>query len=513
MDKKRVPSDSEWAGLSDEQATFGSQSPFASSASTPFLPAADPGVAEMNPHMMPVDAPPMYTSKAPSAPVSNPQGQQTHLPFAPPEQQQQHASQVHTPYHHYPSALPQQPQQQPYQQTHNQRSPQVYPSSGPINYGATHNQRPNNNGYYPLPGAPVDEFTDTERAALARKPIRRKKKKSSCCSCCCITLLLIVVLCWYIKGLLVFPGGHCSEPGEYLSRSETRTLPALSNLTYKVEVAEEIYGSVVVKESESWEISDIRIHIVLKATSYKLLKEIEQYLDFDQTHMQAKSMVRINEKVDKDTKKRLLRDNCVKTEIKVEYPRAISGTKRLHVAVVSGDVAVRMHPSRVSTIFEELELEVANGEAHVENAVVSASTQLKVINGHIYGSLRTAGVVEMAIANGPIDLAIDTTRLSKGWNADENFSLKGNTLNGPITVNLAEPIYGSFFLKTGVGKPAINLATGSTARINYTSQKWNELQGEIARGGSGGSYSHVLSKISLETVNGGIRLNIQDQKK
>ncbi|CAO3567873.1 unnamed protein product [Mortierella alpina] len=451
----------------------------------------------------------MYTSKAPSAP----QGQQTHLPFAPPEHQQQPSLQVHAPYHPYPSVPPQQPHQQPYQQTHNQRNPQVYPSSGPTHYGATP-QRPNNNGYYPLPGEPVDDFTDAERAALVRKPIRRKKKKSSCCSCCCITLLLIVVLCWYIKGLLVFSGGNCSEPGEYLSRSETRALPASSNLTYKVQVAEEIYGSVLVKESESWEIPDIRVHIVLKATSYELLQEVEQYLDFDPTHTEAKSMVQINEKINKSTKKRLLRDNCVKTEIKVEYPRALSGTKRLHVAVVSGDAAVRMHPNRVNTIFEELELEVVNGEAHVENAVVSASTQLKVLNGNIYGSLRTAGVVEMAIANGPIDLAIDTTRLSEGWNADENFSLKGNTLNGPITVSLAEPVYGNFVLKTSVGRPAINLSAGSTANIKYTSQKWNELQGEIVRGGSRGSYNRALSsKISLETVNGGIKLNIQDKKK
>ncbi|KAF9959787.1 hypothetical protein BGZ70_008754 [Mortierella alpina] len=429
----------------------------------------------------------MYTSKAPSAP----QGQQTHLPFVPPEHQQQPALQIHTPYHPYPSVPPQQPQQQPYPQTHNQRNPQVYPSSGPISYGATNNQRPNNNGFYPIPGEPVDDFTDAERAALARK-----------------------LLCWYIKGLLVFSGGHCSEPGEYLSRSETRTLPAFSNLTYKVQVAEEIYGSVLAKESESWEISDIRVHIVLKATSYQLLQEIEQYLDFDQTHMEAKSMVRISDNIDKSTKKRLLRDNCVKTEIKVEYPRAISGTKRLHVEMVSGDAAVRMHPNRVNTIFEELELEVVNGEAHVENAVVSARTQLKVINGHIYGSLRTAGAVEVAIANGPIDLAIDTTRLSEGWNADENFSLKGNTLNGPITVSLAEPVYGNFVLKTSVGRPAINLSAGSAASIKYTSQRWNELQGEIIRGGSRGSYSRDLSsKISLETVNGGIRLNIQDKKK
>ncbi|KAF9953171.1 hypothetical protein BGZ72_005622 [Mortierella alpina] len=490
MDKKRVPLESEWAGPSDEQATFGSQSPFASSASAPLLPAANPDAAEMDPRMNPVDAPPMYTSKAPSVPAPNLQGQQTHLPFAPPEHQQQPVSQVPTPYHPYPSALPPQTQQQPYQQAYNQRNPQVYPSSGPVNYGATNNQRPNTSGYYPLPGESVDNFTDAERAALARK-----------------------LLCWYIKGLFVFSGGHCSEPGEYLSRSETRTLPAFSNLTYKVEVAEEIYGSVLVKESENWEISDVRIHILLKATSYELLQEIEQYLDFDQTQMQAKSMVRINENIDKGTKKRLLRDNCVKTEIKVEYPRAISGTKRLHIEVVSGDVAVRMHPNRVNTVFEELELAVANGEAHVENTVVSTNTRLKVINGHIYGSLRTAGIVEMAIANGPIDLAIDTTRLKDDWNADENFSLKGNTLNGPITVSLSEPVYGNFVLKTGVGKPAINLSENSTARINYTSQKWNELQGEITRGGSGGSNSHVLTKISLETMNGGIRLNIQDKKK
>lgn len=193
---------------------------------------------------------------------------------------------------------------------------------------------------------------------------------------------------------------------------------------------------MLVRESERWDVSDIRIRIVLKASSYELLQVIEQNLDFDQTKMQAKSMVRVNERIDKGTKKRLLRDNCVKTEIEVEYPRAVSGTKRLHVEVVSGDVALRMHPNRVDTIFEELELGVANGEAHVENAVVSANTQLKVINGHIYGSLRTAGIVEMAIANGPIDLAIDTTPLREGWDADENFSLKGNTLNGPITVNL-----------------------------------------------------------------------------
>ncbi|KAF9568838.1 hypothetical protein EC968_002859 [Mortierella alpina] len=418
-----------------------------------------------------MDAPPVYTSKAPSAPASNPQGQLSHLPFAPPEHQQQPVPQGHLPYHPYPSALPQQPHQQPYQQTHHQRNPQVYPSSGPIDYGATHNQRPYNNGYYPLPGEPVNN-PET-----------------------------------------VFSGGHCSEPGEYLLRSEMQTLPAHSNLTYKVEVAEEIYGSVLVKESESWEVSDIRVYIVLKATSHELLQEIEPHLDIDRMHLQAKSIIRINEKIDKGTKKRLLREHCAKTEIKVEYPRTLSGTKRLHVEMVSGDVAVRMHPKRVNTLFEELELGVANGEAHVENAVVSASTQLKVINGHIYGSLRTAGVVEMAIANGPIDIAIDTTPLSKGWDADENFSLKGNTLNGPITVNLAQPVYGDFVLKTGVGRPAINLSPDSTARINYTSQRWNELQGEVIRGGGGGSQSHNSSKISLETVNGGIRLNIQDKKK
>ncbi|KAG0199975.1 hypothetical protein BGX28_006823 [Mortierella sp. GBA30] len=273
-----------------------------------------------------------------------------------------------------------------------------------------------------------------------------------------------------------------------------------------------IFTNVQVKESETWDNQQISIRVIMKATSPKLLEAMEQTIDFDEKQMLAKSTVQIKKSFDKEMKKRLLRDNCAHADIQIEYPRVKSGAtvKALRIEVMNGEVALKMHPNRIETIFEKVILELANGDMNIQNLAVSRSTELKVINGYIHGSLKTAGDVRAATVNGPINLAIDTTPLGEGWNAEENFDLRLNALNGPIDVSLAKPFYGAFTLKTGMGKLAIALAESIPARINYTTQKWNELTGTVSKIGQNDNRS--LSRIEIESLNGGSKLDIQDKK-
>ncbi|KAF8984325.1 hypothetical protein BGZ46_008304 [Entomortierella lignicola] len=531
FDKKKLPPQADWAS---EQETFGSQSPYASTASVPYASEPLPPTAPTGPsapYPVPADAPPMYTEDPiikPSAPLSprHPQGFPTSsTPYLPQQQPQpqQHQYQQPPPSQYQPPIPPPQvnhayhppqgppPSQQPQYQQHmpvpQHNQPQQYHPSA-INYGATANP---NTRYYPAPRGPPNDSCSSDEERPIRRRHKKKKKTSSCCSCCCLTIIFIVLMCWYFGGSIEFSDGSCYISDDSASRTSSQTLSASQDLALKFEIIDGLSGNINVKESESWSDQDVRIRTVMRASTSELLRELEQ--SFTNNKESARVWVHIKDSNDKETKKRLTRQGCARADVEIIYPRARPGTGKLDLSSINGEINVQLNNHTTAgakglASFEELQISLKNGDVNLDKTIVSNKLSAEVVNGHVSGTISTAGNVYSRIINGYIDLSIDTTLRRDDWDVN-NFKVSMSTVNGRIAVKLVKRFLGHFTLSSAIGKPNLRLPSSSTDVIKYISRTGYEVKGWISENNEEPKTS---SQLDLKTVNGNILVEVETEK-
>ncbi|KAI1320818.1 hypothetical protein EDD11_009775 [Mortierella claussenii] len=560
MDTKKSLLQTDWASSADEQQLFGCQSPYASSASAASYPPRDnsndqdavvsvvprgqPTATPGMPFQIPVDAPPMYTedpfpktteSSTPRHPQVQPsQPLQQQQPYQQPCQQPsaQYVPQDHAPYHTPPPPTPTAPlpRQQQQQQHPQYQQPLLAPQQqqvyyqptvgGPANYGTTANPATAPVASYPqnYPG-PQNRRHKREGASVNEEAKGEGEQYSD--------------------------GVYCWVPENSQSRSDTQVFAALPDLAFKFKTLDGITGNVLVKESESFSEANIRVNILMRASSTELLDQLEQTLIQDNVRRTAYSTVHIKDRNDKETKKKLMRRNCARADVQIVYPRGHPALGKLDIVVANGELILNMNQDKtlwgvghgllqdkldnatmtavaagsfnqVKTSFEELRLVLTNGEINVDGLVVASKTQLGVVNGRIFGNLQSAGKVAAEIINGNVDFTIDSS-LSPAlnsqypnWNAD-NLQININAVNARIDVNLVQRFLGYFSLSNTIGQSAIEVLNNERNRdqIEYTTKRGYEVKGWISERGQ--EPDIATSRMTMTTVNGNIRVNVNTQ--
>ncbi|KAG0022427.1 hypothetical protein BGZ80_000266 [Entomortierella chlamydospora] len=325
----------------------------------------------------------------------------------------------------------------------------------------------------------------------------------------------------------VIGGGSCfisddSEPVEF-----NQLIPASQDLALKFQALDGITGNILVKESESNTDTNIRIHTLMRASSSKLLDQLEQSLFLD-SKTSARVSVHINDRNDKETKRRLTHENCARADVEIIYPRGRPGTGKLHLSAVNGQFNIMMgnftsitsssssgsssssSSAGALTIFEELRMGLMNGEVNLGGVTVSTKLLVEVTNGHILGHINSAGTVVAQIINGPVDLAIDSEPKRNDWDAN-NLHVTINTVNGRIGLNLLRRFLGHFAMSTTLGNPAtIRHLNPTTDNIKYISRSSSATKGWISKDSEEPGTS---SRLDLGTVNGNILVEVDTFKK
>ncbi|KAF9431499.1 hypothetical protein BGZ76_000231 [Entomortierella beljakovae] len=510
-DKKK----SDWATLSDEQNTFGNQSPFANTSSAPYhdinqpiIPSA-PGAsgapsAPGAPFAIPDDAPPMYTKDAPlDSPIQNevysPRGMptpsprnpqqnsqpqlepvnqlapQSSIPQSPQPQNQQHQYQPPTQPPPPQSGPPAVPVQLP---SHN---PQQYPQQyypAPVNYGAAPN-----NGYYPVPRH-HDSSSDSDHDDA--RPLRRR---------------------------IVFgdEGCHITEDSEWFKTVE-RVVPS-NDLSLKFEALDSLTGNIVVKEADTLDEKDIQIRTLFRASSREILSRLQQSKSVNGDGS-VRVWAHINDKIDRDEKKRLMKKGCALAEVQIVYPRDQSVSGKLQLSVANGGIYVMSRPPptkldsnmnvakgnsthRANTVtFEELKIGLSNGPVTLEYVVILNKLSVSVANGYILGSIDTPGKVSTEIINGSIDLVIDTSSKNYGWDPNK-LQVNAGSVNGRIYVSLNR-FLGYFSLSSAIGSKNL-IKTTTRDVVRYTADTGYSKQGWISEDGQ---EPINMSQMNLTSVNG-----------
>ncbi|KAG0307915.1 hypothetical protein BGZ98_009481 [Dissophora globulifera] len=521
----------DWASPSDEQLTFGSQSPYASSGSVhpvaPYDLGAGSDAAGLSPTapsapeeslLIPADAPPMYT-KDPSLPTQELPTPQQRAPQAPQQQRpvpvSQPVQQARSPHQALPQELqqgqPYSPQQQYYPQSHQpllqqQQHPTYHPGVGvPVNYGATPSLPYEGNV---VPRGPDAGFSNPASDPQRLGQRRRKKKSCSSCSCCCWTLLFFILACWFLKSQIHIGGRTCwVDPDTANTRKDFKQISPSSDLALKLDVLDGISGNVVVKESESWSDLYVRVNVVMQATSSELLRGLELSLVGEAPKVNAK--VHISDTYDSETKKRLMREHCARADVEIVYPRALPGTGKLQVSVVNGGVTMNIG-RRYGTpaTFDEVQVSLTNGDVNFDNLIVEKLFEANVGNGHAMGLIRTRGKVVVIVMNGPVHMELDSEHVKDDWKVGgKDLDIDITSVNGRVNLELYRRFVGHFDVTNGNGQKTINLASDSkNDTIVYTARSAKQLKGWISADGTEPQGS--LPRLNLVTVNGPISLDV-----
>lgn len=195
----------------------------------------------------------------------------------------------------------------------------------------------------------------------------------------------------------------------------------------------------MIREAADWNTPyNVMLYRTWRTSSAKLSDAITDSISLDERNLTIDMRLELNFNSTEE-KKQALRGNCARVDVEIVYPREKPGTGRLKVQVTDGDIQVVFDkvPSISPPTFETLVLKTTNGEIQLKNVQVIGNTKLSAANGHVYGSLRTAGAVEARLLNGPIDLAISTGILPgvEKWNPEE-LDVDLETLNGPVILEI-----------------------------------------------------------------------------
>ncbi|KAF9324022.1 hypothetical protein BG006_000923 [Podila minutissima] len=498
MDKKALLAQDGW-DPSIEQQTFGDQHPYASA--TPPGPGPNFGPTYPAPYVpqqsfpyIPEDAPPMYSAKNPaknaSAPPSRNPQEHTSSPsrnpqeYIPPPSSPREQEDTYYPQGYQP--VPQQettPSAPPSQHHYN-----THQSTPPANYGATIS------GPHSAPVAP-------------RRRRLKKPKKSSCCyRCCCALLLIIIVTSWYLKDFAYLIDESCNLSDNAESDTSYMFFPVDKTLDLHYAIRDGIVGNIVVRESTDWDDypQQVVVYRTWRASSPQLSDAMRDFVSLDEVNFKVIAGMHLVFDSTEE-KKKALKNNCVRVDVEIVYPIGLPGTGRLNVETTNGDIHVKFDKilKDQPPTFDTLILAATFGEIQLENVLVISNTTLTSANGHIHGSLRTAGAVEARMLNGPIDLAIHTNIIpgQKEWNP-RKLDVKLDTLNGPVTLEVPPSFQGHFKIEAVVGRASIT----APVSIQYKKNTSNQVSGWVSSDGK--EPPSILPRMLLSSVNGNVKAKI-----
>ncbi|KAF9586758.1 hypothetical protein BGW38_000009 [Lunasporangiospora selenospora] len=386
----------------------------------------------------------------------------------------------------------------------------------PVNYGSTSlNAGPyggrgssGDNGPYRQPDLPSWKVhgRGTSDSGGEDRSWRHRvvKKKSGYCSRCCVLFLAVLLYLWYLFGQLDFDQeSECVLDDNVHPVVENKTLPLTYGLNLIANFEDGIKGIVNVRQQESLDVDRIEIRLKVRVSTTKLASYIRGSFEVDPSGPTVNYRVRIHND-DKKERERMMKGRCAHAEVVVIYPKMTPhGVGSLTLNSAGCDFTV----GKVSGIFDNLSMHCTNGKLSVDSTSVRNRTTFDVTNGQISGMLETSGEVKANINNGQVDLGIDTTPRESGWNAN-NFDVQIESVNGAISLRLAQPFYGHFSLASRAGAAKVTVPE-QRDYVQYTYKKWNAATGWISSVGSQHEPTKPLPRIQQVNVNGAIEMTIK----
>lgn len=167
----------------------------------------------------------------------------------------------------------------------------------------------------------------------------------------------------------------------------------------------------------------------------------------------AKIFVHLGTTDPKETK-RLLNDNCFRTDVEILYPRSSSSsssdsTGRLEVQVVYGEIALdfgKPLTRKPAAIFESLGIVTMKGDVALKNVGVLERTRIRTERGCVKGSLLTPSSVDVSTKSGNIDLKVYSTALERDGSQYPTFlDVMLASKSGDINLKLVSILRQHFF--------------------------------------------------------------------
>ncbi|KAF9311605.1 hypothetical protein BG003_007196 [Podila horticola] len=282
-------------------------------------------------------------------------------------------------------------------------------------------------------------------------------------------------------------------------RSSTSAFPSSKDLNFILHVQEGVYGNILVKESDDWAQRNITVLISSGSRLPNLLDTIAHDVRVNALARTAEIFVHLGTKDPKD-KKKLLDNNCFRTNIEIRYPRSSSsssstGAGRLEAQVANGEIAMDFgNPlSRKPAVFESLGLATTNGDVSLRNVGVLQRTRIRTDRGSVKGSLLSPGAVDVSTCDGSIKLTVHSTALEGGCGQQRQCSLDlmMASKRGQVDLKLSPFFNGHFDLTSASSKPIIEAPNW----VYYTTNQTTKIAGWISDNGWEPPY--ILPRIDL----------------
>ncbi|KAF9427565.1 hypothetical protein BGZ94_004653 [Podila epigama] len=345
---------------------------------------------------------------------------------------------------------------------HGPQSP-IHPAEQPTQYGAI-TRRSTNEEQDPL----LPSRSSPPSITSSRKRAKRPKRLSCSKKYIFLLLLLVIYLAWWM----------------------------CKNVTA---------GNVIVKESDDWKDDTLKIHYIWQASNARLFDAIYNALD-SQT-VDAKRTITFDfflKAGSTEEKKRLLRQGCARVDTEIIYPRAKPGTGRLDVQIAHGTIQMQFDKvlNNPMPSFDVLMLTSLLGDVHLENVPVLNHTKIDAMDGHVYGSIRTSGKLDVFMSEGPIDLAVQP--LNTTDHDQSNLDIQFISIRNSISLDVPSSFYGHFNLSTTVGQATLTARDRDT--IYYTTKISNETVGWVSRDAR--EPTRALPRIALQSFIGNLDMKI-----
>ncbi|KAG0039558.1 hypothetical protein BGZ82_007666 [Podila clonocystis] len=269
------------------------------------------------------------------------------------------------------------------------------------------------------------------------------------------------------------------------------------------------YGNILVKESDDWSQHNITVRMSSGSRLPDFLDTIIHEVQLNPLARTANILVHLGTD-DPNEKKKLLDNNCFRTNIEILYPRSSSssstGSGRLEVQVAYGEIALdfgKPLSRKPAAIFESLGLATMKGDVSLRNVGVLQRTRIRTERGSVKGSLLTPGAADIRTDSGSIDLKVHSTALEEGSGQyPRSLDLMLGSKQGDVDLKLSPSFNGHFDLTSATSKPTIEASTW----VHIITNKTTTITGWVSDYGWEPSY--FLPRIDLYSGSGKVSATI-----
>ncbi|KAG0349692.1 hypothetical protein BG005_010817 [Podila minutissima] len=298
--------------------------------------------------------------------------------------------------------------------------------------------------------------------------------------------------------------------------SSTSSFPPSEDLNFILHVQEGIYGNILVKESNDWAQRNITVHTSSGSRLPNLLDTVAIDVRLNSLARTAEIFVHLGTN-DPEEKKKLLDDNCFRTNIEILYPRSSSssssspssstGSGRLEVKVTYGEIALdfgKPLSRKPAAIFESLGLATMKGDVSLRNVGVLQRTRIRTERGSVKGTLLTPSAVDISTCDGRIDLKVHSTALQGGHGQHPSYlDLMLASKSGSVDLQLSPSFNGHFDLTSASSTPTISALNW----VHYTTNQTTKITGWVSDNGWEPPY--MLPRIDLYSGSGAVSATIR----